>query len=94
MWVLVAYDVSTAEEGGRKRLRRVARACMDYGQRVQKSVFECTLGEAEWALLLTRLLKEMDKKHDSIRVYYLDAGVKVEHFGEHEPPDLEGPLIL
>jgi CRISPR-associated protein Cas2 len=94
MKLLIAYDVGTADEEGPRRLRRVARACMDYGQRVQKSVFECTLGDADWARLLGRLRDTMDDKRDSLRVYHLDAGVQVEHWGAHEPPDLDAPLIL
>ena len=94
MRLLIAYDVGTADEGGTRRLRRVARACQDYGQRVQKSVFECTLGEAEWASLSARLLEEMDPAKDSVRVYHLDADVRVEHHGVNEPRDLEGPLII
>jgi CRISPR-associated protein Cas2 len=94
MKVLIAYDVATSEEGGARRLRRVARACLDYGQRVQKSVFECVVGPVQWVQLKDRLLKEMDAKHDSIRFYFLDADVKVEHHGAGEPMDLEGPLVI
>ena len=94
MKLLIAYDVCTARPGGERRLRRVARACEDYGQRVQKSVFECTLGEIEWARLLARLLEEMDATQDSLRVYHLEADVRVEHHGVNEPVDLEGPLVL
>ena len=94
MKLLITYDVSTATPGGQRRLRRVARACEDYGQRVQKSVFECLLGATEWALLRQRLLDEADLREDSIRIYFLDAGVKMEHHGVKEPLDLEGPLVI
>jgi CRISPR-associated protein Cas2 len=94
MLVLIVYDVATSDDGGTKRLRRVARACQDYGQRVQKSVFECTVGSAEWASLRTRLLDEMKADKDSIRFYFLDADVKVEHHGAGEPIDLDGPLVI
>jgi CRISPR-associated protein Cas2 len=94
MWVLIAYDVSTTTPEGQKRLRRVARACSDYGQRVQKSVFECRLGQTEWAQLRQRLLDEVDLKEDSLRMYFLEAGIRVEHHGASVPIDLEGPLIV
>lgn len=94
MRVLIAYDVSTSDPGGNRRLRRVARACQDYGQRVQKSLFECTVGATDWLQLRQRLLGEMDPKCDSLRFYFLDADVQIEHHGAQEPLDLEGPLIL
>ncbi len=70
MLVLVTYDVATADDGGHKRLRRVARACSDYGVRVQKSVFECQVGNKEWIALKTRLLQEADPHKDSLRFYF------------------------
>jgi len=94
MLVLVVYDVATSDDGGPRRLRRVARACQDYGQRVQKSVFECTVGPAEWEALRGRLLDEMKPAADSIRFYFLDADVRVEHHGAHEPLDMDGPLVI
>ncbi len=96
MFVLIAYDVSTVDNSGQKRLRRVARACEDYGVRVQKSLFECRIGKVEWAALRNRLLKEIDLKRDSLRFYRLeeDAGKKIEHYGIEEPVDLDAPLIL
>ncbi len=94
MKLLVAYDVSTADAEGIRRLRRVARACEDYGQRVQKSVFECLVGPTEWILLRQRLLDEMDATKDSLRVYFLDSDIHIEHHGVKEPWDLEGPLVV
>jgi CRISPR-associated protein Cas2 len=94
MWVLIAYDVATTTPQGQKRLRRVARACSDYGQRVQKSVFECRLGPTEWVQLQQRLLDEADLKEDSLRMYFLEAGIRVEHHGVGAPTDLEGPLVV
>jgi CRISPR-associated protein Cas2 len=90
MKVLVTYDVATPDADGVRRLRRVARACQDYGQRVQKSVFECSVGEKEWALLRDRLFQEFDANLDSLRFYFLDHDMRVEHHGTHEPVDLEG----
>lgn len=96
MFVVVAYDVSTETRAGRRRLRRVAQACKDYGQRVQKSVFECILREADWVKLKHRLLQETALTEDSLRFYFLDeiARTKIEHHGVKGPVDLEGPLIV
>ena len=94
MLVLIAYDVSTVEKAGEKRLRQVARACEDYGVRVQKSVFECRVGQAQWVLLRERLMSTIDPNQDSLRFYFLDADVRVEHHGTAQPPDLEGPLVI
>lgn len=96
MMVLITYDVSTESEGGKRRLRRVARACRDYGQRVQYSVFECELEPAQWVKLRARLLKEIDATADSLRFYQLGANWKhrVEHVGAKPVLDLDGPLLL
>jgi CRISPR-associated protein Cas2 len=96
MFVLITYDVSTTEKAGQRRLRRVAQACKDYGVRAQKSVFECKVGRAEWAILRDRLLKEIDPTRDSLRFYFLDeiAADKAEHHGITRPIDLEAPLVL
>lgn len=94
MFVLITYDVSTIEKAGRRRLRRVAQACKDYGQRVQNSVFECRVDQKEWVLLRERLLKEIAEKEDSLRFYFLDSDVSVEHHGTKRPVDLEAPLIV
>lgn len=96
MLILVTYDVATAEKAGQKRLRRVAQCCEDYGVRVQKSVFECQVGQKEWVELRHRLLSEIDEKKDSLRFYFLDetAKTKIEHHGADKPMDLMDPLIL
>jgi CRISPR-associated protein Cas2 len=96
MLVLVTYDVSTVEKAGQRRLRRVAQACEDYGVRVQKSVFECQVGQKEWALLRHRLLDEIKAEEDSLRFYFLDetAKARIEHHGIDKPLDLTEPLIL
>jgi CRISPR-associated protein Cas2 len=94
MLVLIVYDVATSDEGGPRRLRRVARACMDYGQRVQKSVFECKVGPTEWEALRGRLLDEMSEERDSLRFYFLEADTRVEHYGANEPIDMDGPLVV
>jgi CRISPR-associated protein Cas2 len=96
MLVLIAYDVSTVLPAGRRRLARVARACADYGVRVQKSVFECRLDPAQWALLRDRLLTEHKSSEDSLRFYFLDeaACARTEHHGVAAPPDLTAPLVL
>ena len=94
MFLLVTYDVSTTTKAGARRLRRVARACKDYGQRVQKSVFECKVERKDWVVFRDRLLSEINETQDSLRFYFLDAGVTAEHHGIKEPVDLEAPLIL
>ena len=96
MFVLVTYDVATVEKAGLRRLRRVAQACEDYGTRVQNSVFECQVGEAEWVKLKARLLAAVDLSQDSLRFYHLDLTAKklIEHFGIKVVVDLTEPLIL
>jgi CRISPR-associated protein Cas2 len=96
MLVVVSYDVSTVDAAGRRRLRRVARACQDFGQRVQYSVFECNVGPTEWARLRLRLLSEYRADEDSIRFYFLgeDGAKRTEHHGQKAPVDLTGPLVL
>ncbi|MBF0618526.1 MAG: CRISPR-associated endonuclease Cas2 [Nitrospirae bacterium] len=96
MLVLISYDVATTDGNGKRRLRRVAHACQDFGQRVQYSVFECIVDPAQWTMLKARLISEIDDKKDSLRFYYLGANWKnrVEHFGAKEPFDQEGPLLI
>lgn len=94
--VLVTYDVSTESIGGKRRLRRVARACCDFGQRVQYSVFECELEPAQWVTLRTRLVAAIDPDKDSLRFYFLGSEQRrrVEHIGAKPTPDLSGPLLF
>lgn len=96
MLMLVAYDVSTEAPGGKRRLRRVARACLDWGQRVQNSVFECEVDPAQWTELRRRLVTEIDPATDSLRFYRLgsDARRKVEHVGAKPVLDFDGPLLF
>lgn len=96
MLVLVTYDVQVSGAGGAKRLRRIAKACRDYGQRVQYSVFEIELEPAQWVRLKARLEKIIDPSVDSLRYYHLGANWerKVEHFGAKPSVDLNGPLIV
>lgn len=96
MFVLVSYDVATATEKGRRRLRRVAKVCLDFGQRVQNSVFECEVDPATWTRLRLRLLDEIDPAEDSLRFYHLGSNWRshVEHHGAKPSVDLGGPLIV
>ncbi|RYD27210.1 MAG: CRISPR-associated endonuclease Cas2 [Verrucomicrobiaceae bacterium] len=96
MYVLVTYDVSTSSDGGEKRLRRVAKACEDYGQRVQNSVFECKVDPGQFTFLKQRLLGEVDLNLDSLRFYFLGANWqrRVEHHGAKKGYDVDGPLIV
>ena len=96
MLILVTYDVSTEAALGRKRLRRVAKICESYGQRVQKSVFECQLDRGTWTKFRARLLDEIQPSEDSLRFYFLgEAGFsRVEHHGIHLGWDMEGLLMV
>ena len=96
MLVLITYDVATSTQGGNRRLRRVAKVCLDYGQRVQFSVFECTIDPAQWTAMKHELEQIIDPSVDSLRYYYLGANWKrrVEHVGAKSAIDFEGPLIV
>jgi CRISPR-associated protein Cas2 len=96
MLVVVSYDVDTTDAAGRRRLRRIAKACQDRGQRVQFSVFECEVTPADWVQLRARLLQEMDAAKDSLRFYFLGADGKrrIEHAGSRKPIDLDGALVV
>jgi CRISPR-associated protein Cas2 len=96
MLMLITYDVTTINPAGRRRLRRVAKACLDYGQRVQNSVFECEVDPAQWAVLRGRLVSEIKIEEDSLRFYRLGADGKrrVEHVGTKPTTDLSGPLLF
>ena len=96
MLVLVAYDVSTETPAGRRRLRHVAKLCLDRGQRVQHSLFECLLDPAQWTALRQDLVDEIDPATDSLRFYFLGKNWKrrVEHVGAKPSYDPEGPLII
>jgi len=96
MMVLVSYDVMVTSPGGQKRLRHVAKACTNYGQRVQHSVFECVVDPAQWVKLKSILEKIIDDRVDSLRYYYLGANYKrrVEHVGAKPSYDMDEPLIV
>jgi CRISPR-associated protein Cas2 len=94
--VLVTYDVNTTSDGGKRRLRRVAKACRDFGQRVQFSVFEIEVDPAQWVRLKADLEAIIDPELDSLRYYHLGSGGprKVEHVGAKPATDLDGTLIV
>ena len=96
MLVVVAYDVKTSDPEGAKRLRRVAKVCTNYGQRVQFSVFECVVDPAQWTMLRQRLIKEIDVESDSLRFYFLGSNWKrrIEHIGVEKSIDQEGLLLV
>ena len=96
MMVLITYDVCTADADGRKRLRKIAKECVNYGQRVQNSVFECVLDAAQCRKLQHRLRTIMDPDRDSLRFYYLGNHyqTKIEHFGVKESYEAEGVLMV
>jgi len=96
MLVLITYDVNTESEGGKKRLRKVAKQCENYGQRVQNSVFECVMDAAKCRQVKAILEEIIDKERDSLRFYYLGDNYhkKVEHIGAKPSFDIEAPLIF
>jgi CRISPR-associated protein Cas2 len=94
--VLITYDVNTETESGKRRLRRVAKQCVNYGQRVQNSVFECKLDSTQFRQVRNILEDIIDKNKDSLRYYMLGNSYKdkVIHVGVKETYDVDGPLIL
>jgi CRISPR-associated protein Cas2 len=96
MLIIVTYDVSTETPAGRKRLRRVAKACEAMGQRVQKSVFECQVNEMQFEQLERTLLAEIDDKEDNLRFYRITepVEVRVKEFGKFRAVDFEGTLLV
>jgi CRISPR-associated protein Cas2 len=96
MLVLVTYDVNTETAAGRKRLRRVAKTCVNFGQRVQFSVFECLVDPGQWSALRARLIDELYQNKDSLRFYFLGSNWKrrIEHIGAKPAYDPEGLLII
>ena len=96
MMVLITYDVNTEDSGGRKRLRQIAKHCVNYGQRVQNSVFECLVDAAQCKQLQHKLLAIMDEEKDSLRFYYLGNKyeTRIEHFGAKVGYAQEGALNI
>ena len=96
MLVLITYDVSTEDSAGKTRLRKVAKECVNYGQRVQNSVFECLLDSSQVLVLKKRLLSLIDEKKDSLRIYYLGNNYqsKIEHYGIKDSYDPEDILMV
>jgi len=96
MLILVTYDVSTETREGRRRLRRVAKICLNYGQRVQKSVFECRVDQAQMETLEQNLLDEINEAEDNLRLYRLHEPLKknVKEYGKFQATDFEGPLMV
>ncbi|KGA98989.1 CRISPR-associated protein Cas2 [Alkalihalobacillus alcalophilus ATCC 27647 = CGMCC 1.3604] len=96
MLILITYDVSTMTSAGQKRLRKVAKTCQNYGQRVQNSVFECIIDSTQYVSLKHELSSIINPKEDSLRFYKLGDNHKnkVEHIGVKESIDIESPLIF
>ena len=96
MLVLITYDVNTEDAAGKARLRKVAKQCVNYGQRVQNSVFECMLDSAQCKKFIHRLCGLIDEEKDSLRIYYLGNNYqnKVEHFGAKPGYEAEGVLMI
>lgn len=96
MMVLVSYDVSTVDKSGKTRLRKVAKECQNYGQRVQNSVFEIDVDYSTFLKVKDKLLKLIDENSDSLRFYYLGNNWKrrIEHYGAKQTYDIEGTIII
>ncbi len=96
MFILITYDVNTTTAQGRKRLRKVAKECVNYGHRVQNSVFECEIDNAKWLIVKNKLINLIDKENDSLRFYYLGdhKKAKVEHIGINPSFDVTAPLVF
>lgn len=96
MMVLITYDVNTETEGGKRRLRKVAKQCINYGQRVQNSVFECIVDSAKLKEIQHKIVKLIDPEKDSLRFYIIGNQYqnKIEHFGVNHSMDLESTLIF
>jgi len=96
MMVVVSYDVAKLDTGGARRLRRIAKTCQNYGQRVQYSVFECIVDPAQWTLFRKSLIDEINSEEDSLRFYFLGSNWRrrVEHVGAKKTIDQEGPLVI
>lgn len=96
MYILVTYDVDTTDKAGARRLRCVAKACMDYGQRVQNSVFECEVTEAQYCILKERIRNIIDNSRDSIRFYFLNKNEnrRTESLGVETSYNVQAPLVI
>ena len=96
MLVLITYDVSTQDSAVRSRIRKIAKECVNYGQRVQNSVFECMLDPSQLLILKDSLVSKMNKEQDSLRFYYLGNKyeTKIEHFGIKTSYEPEGILFV
>jgi CRISPR-associated protein Cas2 len=96
MMVLVSYDVSTKTDGGVKRLRHISEICLDYGLRVQNSVFECNVDPEHWEILKDKLLSKYKKEEDSLRFYFLGSNWKrrVEHYGAKKIQDITDTMVI
>ena len=97
MMVLVTYDVNVVTDGGTRRLRKISQACLDYGIRVQNSVFECEVTPAQWVILQAKLIDIYNPQTDSLRFYFLGSNWqrKVKHVGAKPSPDIfHTPLVV
>lgn len=96
MFVLITYDINTTTKEGKKRLRDVAKICLNHGQRVQNSVFECKVDEGQFRLIKHQLEKTINHENDSLRFYRLGKNYEktVEQMGKNSSYNIEDPLIL
>lgn len=96
MFILVTYDVNITSVGGKKRLRKIAKECENFGIRVQNSVFECQIDSTKWIEVKNKMLDIIDKKLDSLRFYYMGdkKNKQIEHYGNKEVIDITEPIVL
>lgn len=96
MFILITYDINTTTADGRKRLRLVAKICLNYGQRVQNSVFECKVDEGQFRMIKHKLSETIDHEKDSLRFYRLGKNYEktIEQMGSNKSYNIESPLIL
>lgn len=96
MMIVVTYDVSTETTAGKGRLRKVAKQCVNFGTRVQNSVFECKMDASQFVMFRSSLLKLINEQEDSLRFYKLGKTYnnQIEHYGNKKTPDIDGPLIF
>lgn len=96
MYVLVTYDIKTVDNEGKKRLRNVAKICINYGQRVQDSVYECEVSEQEFLIMKSKILKIINDEEDSVRFYRLGTKYKnkIEHYGAKKSYDVTDAFII
>lgn len=94
MFILITYDVDTTTKEGQRRLRKVSKECVNYGHRVQNSVYECVVTEAQYIVLCSKIENLIDKEFDNVRIYFLGKKRKITCIGKDTAMDVTGNLII